>query len=134
MTDNEIIKALECCSNAAYHCEECPFYVRKEDCEVELPEEALDIINRQKAEIERLEKELKAMRGAANSYKSELKKLNDYNLNLITANTALSNEILEIRTEATKEFAKALIDKSERGVIRTCDIPDFIKEWTEAEE
>ena len=37
-------------------------------------ENALDLINRQKAEIENLKLELKAMRGAANSYKMALEK------------------------------------------------------------
>lgn len=56
MTDNEIIKALECCKNG--RCDDrCPFYGIKEDCEVELPEEALDLINRQQAEIERLKEQ-----------------------------------------------------------------------------
>ena len=55
MTDEQIIKALECCKIG--ECDDCPFYGVKEDCEVELPEEALNLINRQKAEIERLQKE-----------------------------------------------------------------------------
>ena len=55
MTDEQIIKALECCKIG--NCDDCPFYGIKEDCDVELPEEALNIINRQKAEIERLQKE-----------------------------------------------------------------------------
>ena len=57
MTDNEIIKALECCKIA--NCDDCPFYGIKEDCEVELPEEGLALINRQKAEIEKIKIKLK---------------------------------------------------------------------------
>ena len=73
MTDNEIIKALECSPlNDIGGC-------RKID--------ALDLINRQKAEIDRLQ---------------------GYNENLITANTALSNEILDIKSETIKEFANRL--------------------------
>ncbi len=52
MTDNEIIKALECCSTDD-GCETCPAHGT--GCELEKP--ALDLINRQKAEIERLAKE-----------------------------------------------------------------------------
>ena len=55
MTDNENKKDLE--SYKTSNCDECPFYGVKEDCEVELPEEALNLINRQKAEIERLRAE-----------------------------------------------------------------------------
>ena len=49
MTDEQIIKALKCCKIG--ECDDCPFHGVKEDCEVELPEEVLDLINRQKAEI-----------------------------------------------------------------------------------
>ena len=54
MTDTEIIKALECCAKPVGEgCRECPLY--KEDCvSVNMEELALDLINRQKAEIEEL--------------------------------------------------------------------------------
>ena len=92
MTDNEIIKALECCvkddEGVRGFCNKgCPLFGKGEDCPEFLRRNALDLINRQKAEIERLK---------------------DYNENLLSANTALSNEILEIRTEAIKEFAERL--------------------------
>ena len=55
MTDNEIIKALECCSMfvTSAKCDECP--LNEQECIQGLPWNALDLINRQKAEIERLE-------------------------------------------------------------------------------
>ena len=37
------IRALECCKVS--NCGECPFHGVKEDCEVELPEEALNLVN-----------------------------------------------------------------------------------------
>ena len=46
MTDNEIIKALECCGGS--NCHECPI----EGCTDDIFGNALDLINRQKAEIE----------------------------------------------------------------------------------
>ena len=52
MTDNEIIKALECCSNGE-PCANCPY--QKQCDETDLAEIALDLINRQQAEIERLQ-------------------------------------------------------------------------------
>ena len=55
MTDNEIIKALERCSTS-YNCGDCPYYCNAEDCPDPLMNDALDLINRQKAEIERLNK------------------------------------------------------------------------------
>ena len=57
MTDNDIIKALECCKDN--YCKSCPrLYCGDEvvECRAVLMEITLDLINRQKAEIERLEK------------------------------------------------------------------------------
>jgi hypothetical protein len=59
MTDNEIIKALGCCSNAE-PCENCPY--QKQCDETDLAEIALDLIKRQQAEIERLKKENTVLR------------------------------------------------------------------------
>ena len=57
MTDEQIIKALECCSKypEELSCSECPLNSRGADClDFELGKFVLDLINRQKAEIERL--------------------------------------------------------------------------------
>ena len=54
MTDNEIIKGLECC--CASECDECP-YDEQTACVEYVKEGTLDLINRQKAEIERLKAE-----------------------------------------------------------------------------
>lgn len=56
MTDNDIIKAIEFCSaDKIVYCEDCPF---NEKClnDENLFKPALDLINRQKTEIDRLEK------------------------------------------------------------------------------
>lgn len=121
MTDKETITALDCCTKAdrQYDCIRlhCPYYDaenEKFNC-VEnnaLCANALDLINRQKAEIEDLKVELAAMRGAANSFKAEVDRLKDYNSNLIDGNTALSNEVLvskaKAEVEAYEEFAEKL--------------------------
>ena len=57
MTDNEIIKALEYCINNNGICEDCPLLNKmnsSKECTDEMIRGALTIINRQKAEIERL--------------------------------------------------------------------------------
>ena len=60
MTDNEIIKALECCTVGTFDCsKECPCYSSKSNlkvssCRFELMCEIYDRINRQKAENEML--------------------------------------------------------------------------------
>ena len=52
LTDSEIVKALECCSGKG-DCRSCP-YKNRENCTQDLKLETADLINRQKAEIERL--------------------------------------------------------------------------------
>lgn len=59
MNDNEIIKALECCKDeeGLHFCSICPMYKNDPDndfCQENLCENALDLINRQRAEIEDL--------------------------------------------------------------------------------
>ena len=50
MTDNDIIKALECC-NDNYSCPtDCPLFEDNRDCLLALNKPTLDLINRQKAE------------------------------------------------------------------------------------
>ena len=62
MTDNEIIKALECCigDTDGKDCFGCPLY-EIDDCQAHLNLAALDLINRQKSEIERLRYNLEAV-------------------------------------------------------------------------
>ena len=51
-TDEEIRKALVCC--ASYDCTACPLYSPTINCVILLPEKALELVDRQRAEIERL--------------------------------------------------------------------------------
>lgn len=64
MTDNEIIKALECC-NINGSCSKCPYdgarFETERDCASEMTADALALINRQRAEIERLEKAIEVV-------------------------------------------------------------------------
>jgi septation ring formation regulator EzrA len=54
MTNNEIVKALDCCSKM-HDCRECVFWeMHSAQCVSELLSNTLDLINSQKAEIERL--------------------------------------------------------------------------------
>ena len=57
LTDNEIIKALECCRDNGVsntYCDDCAYSVY-EDCGARQAKDTLDLIKRQKAEIERLQ-------------------------------------------------------------------------------
>lgn len=107
MTDEQIIKALRCCGMR--DCGKCPYVGFKEECG-NLSILALDLIDRQKEEIERLKKNIDG-------------------LNIFT-----TNHMKVIRVQAIKEFAKYIIDKSQNGIIQVSDIPDYVKEMTEAQE
>lgn len=58
MTDNEIVKALECHAHRKernLNCCDCD-YIQHQDCSQRMSCDALDLINRQKAEIEKWKK------------------------------------------------------------------------------
>ena len=88
MTDKEIIKALECCGNVVTStCKGCPYHItHNANCVKALMHDALDLINRQQAEIEELKKVV----------------IDDY----------ASEYDSKIRAEAIKEFAERLKDLS----------------------
>lgn len=74
MTDNDIIKALDICA-VNEGCPNCPYYdTTHNDCFGAMLLDIRGFINRKEEDIERLTVELKAMRGAANSYKMHYNK------------------------------------------------------------
>ena len=73
-------------------------------------ESALDLINRQKAEIEQWKEE-------ADRWQNAFCKVNE--------------DMSTIKSEAIKEFAHLVIDRSRNGVICVSDVPDLVKEMTE---
>ena len=107
MTDNEIIKALECCKfQTKTHCSECPIFPWS-DCHAMVVRNALDLINRQKVEIDNYKKPC--------SFE------------------AFAN----IRTEAIKDFAERLKEKAyycekkdgkDNFVVDEMDIDNLVKE------
>lgn len=111
MTDNEIIKALECCgSEKGNLCTLCPKFKKLGDncIETDLFNDALNLINRQKAEIERLQKEQNRFADIGKMYS-------------------------EIKSEARKEFAERLKSKSYISsdwvkVVNTDYIDNLVKE------
>lgn len=97
MTDNEIIKALECCTYniTQEKCDECPLYGGH--CTTELAKNAIDLINRQKAEIEKIE--------TLEYYK---KILDYYALQFGTVRDK-QKVITEAKAEAVKKFADKVL-------------------------
>ncbi len=103
MTDNDIIKALECCVKAPYCSEktDCP-YKGIDDCVKKHTLDAIDLINRQKAENERLQKENEIL--STNADDAFQQGLNE-------SRELFKQEVeTEIKTEAIKEFAERLKD------------------------
>ena len=129
MTDNEIIKALECCTTKGAKCSDCPAFkkVDRSDCKKYF-RGAIDLINRQQAEIDVLNNNLSAMvvtmRNSAKATRNEAIKefadmLNDRIINFPSvypvenATLAFLNgsshrqlEILEIINKLVKEYEK----------------------------
>ena len=74
MTDNEIIKALECCSVHPMNCKKCP-YQGNECCTNAHRKDALDLINRQKSQILKEQNKNSKLRNERNHLKAELERL-----------------------------------------------------------
>ena len=53
MKDNDIIKALEYCADGG-QCGDCGYDIKSAKCIAKIMKDSIDLINRQKAEIERL--------------------------------------------------------------------------------
>lgn len=66
MTEEQIIKALECCSNPLCKCHECPYKKMDEMCFDDVKRDALSLINRQSAQIEHLTAENKRLQSLLN--------------------------------------------------------------------
>ena len=105
MADEQVIKAMEyCATDDGDDCFQCPYgnivYTPGNGgCVNRCRKDALDLINRQKSEVENLEKQMDWLTG--------------YNKNLMDANTALSEEILEAKAEAYKDFVNRLKNSNE---------------------
>lgn len=113
MNDNDIKKALECCKRACVNrCEGCSYRERLM-CALDLRKDALDLINRQQAEIER--------------YKGVIK--------------LLENDVQTAKVEAVKAFVKKF-EKKIKDVKFTigqtweikCALKQTLQEMTEVKE
>ena len=93
MSDNEIIKALECCIRG--ECGDCPAE-RECGCEEYLHQEAINLINHQKAEIEKLSADIKTFENIIKGC-------------FLQATGIDVDPFAEIKVEAIKEFAERLV-------------------------
>lgn len=127
LTDSEIVKALEICSDKLIvSCpDDCPFY---DECEKDLyvlKRQALDLINRKDAEIERLKEELDGETVKNMRLGHEVERLQAENTDLKKAIETMTNEhikwgfeakkrIENAKYEAYKEFAERLHQKCKK--------------------
>ena len=124
MTDKEIIKALECC-HTGEECYKCEFQPSKQDrkgtvgCSLQMMKQALGLINRQKAEIERLNEENKRL------------------LSMLFRKARGVSKVVKniIKTEAIKEFAERLKKKGfadeyyeHESIVYVQDIDNLVRE------
>lgn len=127
MTDEQIIEGLRCCtSTTEIGCELCP-YSSTVNCLLRSTQDARDLINRQKAEIERLI--------------DLINELGDWNEAWVKDNHDLRVELKTTKAEAIKEFAERLKKRKyqssdwSRGehpyVVEEDDIDDVLEEMTE---
>ena len=143
LMDEEIIKALECCGKE-YSCERCilnTWLNKKRDCIGTILGGALDLINRQKAEIERLQSR-KLIN--ADELFTKFAGHSDYHGDTIlciiqcmaerkTVDNARPLDTSKIKSKAYKEFAerlkgKALVPYGCLSVVCGCDIDNLLKE------
>jgi hypothetical protein len=124
MTDNEIIKALECCSSQKVNaCDDCPFYERCYNNDEFIEKEAIDLINRQKAEIDRQKDHIELLEIEKQAIKKDSEKSRTAAMEVIKKQDAeierlkkvvshledYANGVADqVKAEAVKEFAERL--------------------------
>jgi predicted RNase H-like nuclease (RuvC/YqgF family) len=129
MTDNEIVKSLEICTGKRLleDCPECPNYESESRCKVRLSEVALDLINRQKAELQKVKAELKETTEKFNCQQyvytdlsdiireknAEIEKLQSDNSSMQSTLAKMSMGVEQAKAEAIKEFAERLKEKQQ---------------------
>lgn len=145
-TDEEIIKALMCHFNEEldeepFQCVDCPLYNdTSPSCTEALKSYALDLINRQKAEIDKLKSKHGKLCEYAEKKEFELAEINaDISWFREAKFSRLAPAIKEIKVEACKEFAEKL--KEERwdaecrvGYVQVVDVGSIDEVLKEMEE
>ena len=136
LTDKEIIKALECCYTLTGGCEKnCPMYNFKNCNDTLMAGYVRDLINRQNAEIERLKECPKCVY----EYDGETMEY------CVQGPCSNFKTVEQIKSEAYKEFADKLKEKSEivhlfsvynghHYMVDIDDIDNLVKEMVGEEE
>lgn len=96
-SDEEIIKALEICENRNIGCEGCP-YIDDDSCFINIYLDALNLIKKQQAEIERINAENMLTISERNAFR--------------TSFYAMSKQLKHAKSEAVIEFVEELKKKA----------------------
>ena len=110
MTDKDIIKALKLCTEikTSEACDDCPYRgLCREDGDI-LEKDALALINRQQAEIERLKTKCENTQIGYNFAEDEIKNLKKDKYKLQKALNQSEDYRVIAKAEAVKEFAERL--------------------------
>jgi hypothetical protein len=134
MTDKEIIKALECHQSTRPNCAECPFHKQPEDCLEQMQRDAIDLIRRQQAEIDKL----LVQSGHFDTFARNLCGIRLRNGNKIATFEDLQSYISKQKAEAVREFTERLktklaaLEYKTNTHRRTCsvDYVDKTVNWT----
>lgn len=134
MTDNEIVKALECCRCESALCAQCPLKDVGHTCEDKLTGYAFDLVNRQKLALKHDKMVIKDLENIVENLKTvEYPYTVKCNDNAIICTKALADYdalIADIKQEAIIDFSKAIADKIDDGIISTvADLADFTAEY-----
>lgn len=111
MTDNEIIKALKCFYGKEVSCKDCAYKTNAFACITNVARDAIDLINRQQAEIERLKAMNQSKLDTIHDLQTEIESLKIENESLRSAAHSYKLHYNEARAEAVKEFAERLKGK-----------------------
>ena len=101
MTDTEIIKALECCAYGHKCCDVCPYDDNGFFCSDKMKKDAIDLINRQKTEIDILIRKKETL-------KDEIAELQAENERWKRLFNSLNDEMVYAKIDATKYYLERL--------------------------
>ena len=112
MTDNEIIKSMQCVIGNDANCSECTYQkvLPFPSCRMMCAKNALDLINRQKAIIEKSEKVERFADKTIETANAEIERLEKELMKCKLEKEMLYQTVEEIKSETIKEFAEK-IDK-----------------------
>lgn len=112
MIEKETIKGLECCTDEWYeNCNECPYSIDTVSCErMKLLKDSLDLINHKQELLEAAIAGQETLQKALAEKEREISDLKVENRSLRTVANCYKFHYNEARSEAVREFSKAVID------------------------